>query len=111
MVSSPISNEKSPPDALTTLRSVVTVTRSFSSNGLFGTKLTPWPSECAFNVPGWAPLREPRTVIVPSAAWSPPRKLIVVFGCAVSVPGIGKAEKVGGCCAAFGDLRSACATP
>ncbi len=34
VVSSPISNEKSPLDALTTLRSVVTVTRSFSSNGL-----------------------------------------------------------------------------
>ena len=89
VVSSPISKEKSPPSALTTSRSVVTVTRSFSSNGSFGTKLTPWPSECAFKVPGWSPLREPLTVTVPSAAASPPRNEIVVLGWAVSVPGIG----------------------
>ena len=89
VVSSPISNEKSPLAALTTLRSVVTVTRSFSSNALFGTKLTPWPSEWALKVPGWSPLREPLTVTVPSAVWSAPRNEIVVLAWAVSVPGIG----------------------
>ena len=81
----------------------MTVTRSFSSNGSFGTKLTPWPSECAFSVPGWSPLREPLTVTLPSAAASPPRNEIVVLGWAVSVPGIGYAEnRTGSCCACAG---------
>ena len=105
VVSSPISKEKSPPSALTTSRSVVTVTRSFSSNGLFGTKLAPAPSECAFIVPGWSPLREPLTVTVPRAAASPPRNEIVVLGWAVSVPGIGYAENVGGSCCAWAGLK------
>src|SRR3954452_13977959 len=89
VVSSPMVNLKSPLDALTTLRSVWTVTVSLATNGFAGTKLTPWPSECATSLPAWLPLREPRTVTVPRAAASPPRKEIVVFVPTVGVPGIG----------------------
>jgi hypothetical protein len=89
VVSSPMLISKSPSEAPTTDRSVLTETVSLASKRLLGTKLTPLPSEWASILPVWLPLREPRTVTVPRAAASPPRNEIVVFSPAVSVPGTG----------------------
>ena len=89
VVSSPMLISKSPLVAPTMLRSVVTETFSLASNGLSGTKLAPCPSGWASSLPGWLPLREPRTVTVPIASALPPRNEIVVFSPAVSVPGTG----------------------
>ncbi len=84
---------------------MATLTVSLASNGFAGTKLTPLPSGWASSFPVWAPLREPRTVTVPSASALPPRKEIVVFSPAVSVPGTGYTENAGVCACACARTR------
>jgi hypothetical protein len=68
---------------------VATVTRSPSVNAVAGSKLAPRPSEWATTRPVCAPLWLPVTVTVPRRGAVTPRKLIVVFGDAVGVPGDG----------------------
>src|SRR5437764_2355542 len=66
-----------------------TVTVSPGLNGFVGTKLAPWPSECALSAPAWAPVFEPTTCTVPSALGGTPRKLTWVCGEATGVPAVG----------------------
>jgi hypothetical protein len=77
-----------------TFSAVVTVTVSPPVKGLVGMKLTPCASLWAFSAPVCALLTEPVTVTLVVVVTPGPRKLMVVAGAAVWLPGGGNALTV-----------------